>query len=97
MSQAAAEATKDYMKKHYDTLKGYTIEGAFKQEEEDDVFGDEDIYSLILRKGSEVRVAHILRDAEGNGPGHIEISEPQKFKSSASAKTAIHNTIREPA
>lgn len=55
-----------------DNLVGATITGVVKT---DLGYGAGTAYGLCVRKGKEDKIAWILCDPEGNGPGHLDIQE----------------------
>tara|TARA_R110000744_G_scaffold47319_5_gene104250 strand:- start:649 stop:918 length:270 start_codon:yes stop_codon:yes gene_type:complete len=84
------EINMDFYIKHYNQLKGWTIEGCVKQEADE---YQEEYYELVLRKGKAVRLVQILCDEEGNGAGFLSIDKTQSFTSAVEAKQVIKNTF----
>jgi len=54
---------------NYEDLVGYTVSSVAK-----DTSDSMPVYGLILTKNKQSKVAWVLRDPEGNGPGFLEIN-----------------------
>lgn len=59
----------DYFIKHYEDLVGYKVSSVTKDTSDLVPF-----YGLVLTKNKQSKVAWVLQDPEGNGPGFLEIN-----------------------
>lgn len=59
----------DYFIKHYKELVGYEVFAVAEDDSDSEPF-----YGLVLTKNKQKKVAWILQDPEGNGPGFLEIA-----------------------
>ena len=62
---------------HYSQLVGYTVTGLAVDDSDEDNFGDPWM-GLPLQNGKRTKIAWVLMDPEGNGPGFLDIVDKGK-------------------
>ena len=62
---------------HYSQLVGYTVTGLAVDDSDEDNFGDPWM-GLTLQNGKRKKIAWVLMDPEGNGPGFLDIVDKGK-------------------
>ena len=67
------EELADFYSKEYAPLEGSTVISVLIDNETDE--GEVYVGLLMQCKDGKKRIAWVLRDAEGNGPGHLDVLE----------------------